>query len=262
LSDYNFFSFEWYPFDDVCEPVAPQLAQSTKMLTEALVEMQRQGVTHKFPWIISEYGFSAFATRTEISIEGALFNADVVGQFLTLGGAQAFLYGYAPSQPVIDQCTAGNNMLFFMDAKGNIKYPYAPYFGARLLTQEWLRRDGWHELYPAAVSSAHERRFPILSAYAVHRPDDLWSVLLINKDPLRTFKLEVRFRSRNGGPVHKFAAPLELFQYSSAQYTLSDDKTNPVPIKNDPPSHTNLNDANSIELPPYSLTVLRGKLRN
>ena len=48
LPDYSFFSFEWYPFDDVCEPVAPQLARSTNMLDAALREMQRRGLSRRF----------------------------------------------------------------------------------------------------------------------------------------------------------------------------------------------------------------------
>jgi hypothetical protein len=224
------------------------------MLTEALREMQRQGVTHKFPWIISEYGYSAFATRSEISMEGALFNADLVGRFLNLGGDQAFLYGYAASQPVTDQCTAGNNMLFFMDTRGNIKYPYAPYYGARLLTQDWLSTNGSHNLYPVVVSA------PRVTAYAVLRPDGLWSVLLINKDPLQSYRAQLRFQG--SGSIKSLASSLELFQYSSAQYVLNNDKSNPTPIKNDPPSYTKLDadNASSIELPAYSLTVVRGKL--
>jgi len=263
LDDYNFFSFEWYPFDDVCEPVADQLARATDLLTESLREMQREGVTHKFPWIISEYGFSAFATRAEISIEGALFNADVIGRFLTLGGDQAFLYGYAGSRPVIDQCTAGNNMLFFMDTDGKIKYPYAPYYGIRLLTQNWLRSNGSHELYPTAVTAADGSRLTTVTAYAVRRPDGLWSVLFINKDSNRTYRAEVRFRPTDRKLIQTTEAPLELFQYSSAQYMLNSDRSNPVPTKNDPPVSTILNreNADSIELPPYSLTVLRGRLK-
>ena len=263
LNDYNFFSFEWYPFDNVCQPVAPQLARASDMLTDALDEMQRQGVTHQFPWVISEYGFSAFATRAEISIEGALFNADVVGRFLTLGGDQAFAFGYAASQPFIDQCTAGNNIMFFMDTEGNIKYPFAPYYGARLLTQDWLSTVGWHELYRVTVSDPDHPRLTTVTAYAVHRPDDLWSVLLINKDPQQSYSMQVRFRSHNRIPVYTFAAPMERFQYSSAQYVLNNDKSNPIPIKNDAPSFTLLNrgNANWIELPPYSLTVLRGRLK-
>jgi hypothetical protein len=63
LSDYSFFSFEWYPFDDVCAPVAPQLARAPKLLEDALHEMERRGVSREMPWIISEYGYSAFAGR-------------------------------------------------------------------------------------------------------------------------------------------------------------------------------------------------------
>ena len=260
LSDYNFFSFEWYPFDDVCEPVADQLARATDMLAESLSEMQRQGVTHKLPWIISEYGFSAFTTRAEISMEGALFNADLVGRFLSLGGDQAFLFGYAASRPVIDQCTAGNNMLFFMSDDGQIKYPYAPYYGARLLTQNWLSSSGSHELYPTVVRASDQRSLKTVTSYAVHRPDGLWSVLLINKDPTQSCKVTIEFHSAIREFV--YTTPVELFQYSSAQYILNNDPSNPVPIRNDPPSSTNLNQGNtdSIELPPYSLTVLRGRL--
>ena len=258
LSDYNFFSFEWYPFDDVCEPVADQLASAADKLTDSLREMQRGGVTHKLPWIISEYGFSAFATRSEISMEGALFNAEVVARFLSLGGDQAFLFGYAGSRPVIDQCTAGNNMLFFMSNDGKIRYPYAPYYGARLLTHEWLSNSGLHELYPTLVRAPKQAALKTLTAYAVHRPDGLWSLLLINKDPEQSYDVKIGF----GNSEMVYSTPLELFQYSSAQYMLNNDASNPVPIKNDPPSSTVLNRGNddSIELPPYSLTVVRGRI--
>lgn len=259
LSDYNFFSFEWYPFDDVCEPVADQLAHASDMLTESLREMQRQGVTHKLPWIISEYGFSAYATRAEISMEGALFNADVVGRFLALGGDQAFLFGYPGSRPVIDQCTAGNNMLFFMSDDGKIKYPYAPYYGARLITQNWLSSSGLQELYPTLVSDSHHPVLKTVTAYAVHRPDGLWSVLLLNKDPAQTYEVEVEFRKANR--ELGYTTPVEQFQYSSAQYLLDNDSSNPAPIKNEPPLLT-IQNRDSFVLPPYSLTVLRGRIES
>src|SRR5262249_52169340 len=88
--DYSFFSFEWYPFDDVCDPVAPQLAKAGWMLRASLKEMMNRGLSRSIPWIISEYGYSAFASRAEIGMEGALLNAEIVGEFLALGGDQAF----------------------------------------------------------------------------------------------------------------------------------------------------------------------------
>ena len=261
LSDYAFFSFEWYPFDDVCEPVAPQLARAPNLLDAALREMERRGVSHRIPWIISEYGYSAFATRAEIGIEGALLNADIVGRFLTLGGDQVFLYGYTPSQVLYDSCSPGNNMLFSMDDDGNITHRFATYFGARLLTQEWTAPSGgWHEIYPATSDIKNRQGEALVTAYAVHRPDGLWSLLLINKDPTRSYKVQVRFLNEASGAVSALLGPVDLYQFSSSQYELNDDLKNPYPIKADPPAHTVMqtDQPASFELPAYSLTVIRG----
>src|SRR5206468_800396 len=140
LNDFAFFSFEWYPFDNVCDPVAPQLLRAPKLLQQSLSAMAAHGVPRNIPWIISEYGYSAFASRAEIDVEGALLNADIVGRFLTLGGDQTFLFGYTPGYLDRDySCTAGNNMLFSLGDDGDIEHRFATYFGARLLAQEWLQ---------------------------------------------------------------------------------------------------------------------------
>ena len=262
LRDFAFFSFEWYPFDDVCEPVAPQLLRAPNMLTTALSEMERRGLPRSIPWIISEYGYSAFTTRAEISIEGALLNADIVGRFLTLGGDQAFLFGYTPSQSHRDQaCTAGNNMLFLMDNNGEILHRFATYFGARLLTQEWTKPgDEWHEVYPATADVTNGKGEAIVTAYAVYRPDRLWSLLVINKDPRNSYQVKVRFLAESRGAASAFAGPVDLYQFSGSQYELNDDKNNPYPTKADPPTHRVVpgNRSSLFELPAYSLTVLRG----
>jgi len=261
LSDYAFFSFEWYPFDDVCEPVAPQLARAPNMLDAALREMERRGVSHRIPWIISEYGYSAFASRAEIGIEGALLNADIVGRFLTLGGDQVFLYGYTPSQVLYDSCSPGNNMLFSMDDVGNITHRFATYFGARLLTREWTAPSGrWHEIYPATSDIKNGQGEALVTAYAVHRPDGLWSLLLINKDPTRSYKVQVRFLNEATSAVSALRGLIDVYQFSNAQYQLNDDLKNPYPIKTDPPAHTVMqtDQPGLFELPAYSLTVIRG----
>jgi hypothetical protein len=262
LSDYSFFSFEWYPFDDVCAPVAPQLASAPKLLENALHDMERRGLSREIPWIISEYGYSAFATRAEISIEGALLNADIVGKFLTLGGDQAFLFGYTPGTVGRDfPCTAGGNMLFSMDDDGDITHHFATYFGARLVTQEWLQpTNEVHEIYPASTNARNSKGEELVTAYAVHRPDGLWSVLLINKDPQRSFDVWIKFQDDSKRSVSSLQGPLDVYQYSPAQYQLSDDKKNPYPTKAGPPIHRVIgdNELGILKLPAYSLTVARG----
>lgn len=261
--EFSFFSFEWYPFDDVCQPVAAQLASAPSLLTAALAEMQRRGLTRRTPWVISEYGYSAFGTRAEISIEGALLNADIVGKFLTLGGEQAFLYGYTPSEVLPDNpCgTPGQNMLFSMDEDGDITHRFATYFGARLLTQEWTMPEGGrHEIYPAAANIRNRKGEQLVTAYAVHRPDGLWSLLLINKDPKRSYQVRVRFQNQANKIAASFTGAVDVFQFSGAQYELNSDADDPYPIRADPPQHTMIEGAgtSTVVLPAYSLTVIRG----
>src|SRR5882672_7170796 len=265
VSDYSFFSFEWYPFDDVCEAVAPQLARAPGLLADALHDMEQRGLSRQIPWIISEYGYSAFATRAEIDIEGALLNADIVGKFLELGGDQAFLFGYTPGYVDRDfPCTAGNNMLFSMNDDGSIGHRFATYFGARLLTQEWLLPgDGVHEIYPATSNVHNAEGKELITAYAAHRPDGLWSVLLINKDPKRAFQTNVIFRTP-GRADEGFDGRLEAFQYSGKQYRLGGPSGDPYPVRAEEPEHRVIESSRTkpaeISLPPYSLTVIRGGL--
>ena len=261
-ADYAFFSFEWYPFDEVCTAVAPQLASAPGLLADSLRDMEQRGLSRQIPWIISEYGYSAFAARAELGLEGALLNADIVGKFLTLGGDQAFVFGYTPGYVDRDfPCTAGNNMLFSMDNDGDIAHRFATYFGARLVTQEWLKPgDELHEIYPAESNVHNADGEELITAYAVHRPDGLWSLLLINKDPKRAYSVNVVFSGASPRKVSPFKGPVDLFQFSGAQYQLNSDPNNPFPIKANPPAHKVIEkgESKAIDLPAYSLTVVRG----
>src|SRR5947199_6080998 len=92
----DFFSFEFYPFDNICADAAPQLLQIPSRLRSVLASLRADGVPSDLPWLMTEYGYSVFAGRHEVDLPGALFNADTVGAFLTLGGSKAYQYGYEP----------------------------------------------------------------------------------------------------------------------------------------------------------------------
>ena len=263
LDEYTFFSFEWYPFDDVCQPTAPQLTQATQLLKDSLAQMQDAGLTRTIPWIITEYGYSAFGGRAEMDIEGALLNADSVGTFLMLGGEQTFLYGYEPNDIIQEvDCSSGNNMLFLLGADGNISYRMPTYYGARLLTQEWAQPgDGLHELYLATVDEPAMQAKTLVTAYAVLRPDRLWAVMLLNKDPSNAHAIRVRFHNDASGSESEFEGSIDLYQYSRKQYELSADKQKPYPIKDRPPKHRTLQGSAAlvVQLPAYSITIIRGR---
>ena len=257
LDDYAFASFEWYPFDDVCEPTGPQLKEAPQLLAESLAAMRAADPRDGVPWIITEYGYSAYGARPEIDIEGALLNADAVANFLMLGGEQTFLYGYEPNELIDErECTRGNNMLFLSGDDGRIAYRMPTYYGAVLLTHEWTNpRGGLHELYQATTDD------PLISAYAVMRPDRLWAVLLVNRDPENAREVKIEFECEEPGckglPVGYSPGEVDVYQYSKNQYQLGDDS---IPHRDLPPDHERLkfDGGTTLRLPAYSLSVVRG----
>ena len=257
LNDYAFSSFEWYPFDDVCEETGPQLEESPQLLTEQLTAMRRADSRDGVPWIITEYGYSAYAARAEIDIEGALLNADAVANFLLLGGEQTFLYGYEPNE-LLDEvpCSRGNNMLFLIGSDGRISYRTPTYYAAVLLTHEWTQPGGGlHQLYQATSDD------PLINAYATMRPDGLWALLLINKDPDNARDVKIEFECEKPEckdlKVGYSHGELDVYQYSQKQYQLGDDF---LPRKDLPPEHQRLklDTSTTLKIPAYSLTVVRG----
>jgi hypothetical protein len=102
----------------------------------------------------------------------------------------------------------------------------------------------------------------VVSVYIVHRPDNEWSLLAINKDPNRTARLNVEFNFAAEQRRISFAGDVEVIQFSRDQYVWHDDGPNGYPIRSLPPARHTQKASSFYELPPYSLTVLRGKLQD
>ena len=262
---FDFFSFEFYPFDNVCADPAPQLLKIPKSLGAMFTSLRADGVPSNIPWLITEYGYSVFGGRPEVDIEGALFNADTVGAFLSLGGAKPYLYGYEPNYLQDElKCSWGNLMMLQLSPKSDQLNRLSAYYAAQLLTKEWMQpANEQHEMFPVTVNDTKNgvQRVtrPTVSAYAVRRPDKQWALLAINKDPKRAAQLNVEFNLPGAKQPLSFVGQVEVIQFSRAQYVWRADGPNGHPIRSLPPSHVTL-EASSYELPPYSLTVIRGKV--
>ena len=259
---FDFFSFEFYPFDNICADAAPQLGETPKRLTEMLSSLRADGVPHDIPWLMAEYGYSVFAGRHEVDIEGALFNADTVGTFLTFGGSKAYQYGYEPNYLQDElKCSWGNLMMLQLNPHNNQVNRLSAYYAAQLVTQEWMQPTSEpHEMFRATAKQAKPKSSPAVSVYAVHRPDKQWALLAINKHPNRTARLNVQFDVPGAHQPIDFVDQVEVIQFSRQQYTWHADGPNGHPIRSLPPARFTREGSSSCELPPYSLTVLRGKL--
>jgi hypothetical protein len=258
----NFFSFERYPFDDMCGDVGVKLRQQTRMEHEEMVRLRAEGVPTTIPWAISEYGFSAFSGHPMVELPGALLDADIVAGFLTEGGDATYMFGYGPSVPVNQhlECAGyGNMMLQLADPDGQATVPLPAYHFARMLTGDWTEAgDGEHQLYKVAVTSnvPAPEGGPAVTAYAVKRPDGRWAILAVNRDATRPARLSLRLKTPGGGATLKGA--VEIVQYSTANYTWKPDGYAGHPIRNLPPFRSRKPSGGApVLLPPYSLTVIR-----
>jgi hypothetical protein len=263
---FDFLSFEFYPFDNICADPAPHLLQVPNRLGSMMDSLRRDGVPSDIPWLMTEYGYSVFGGRPEVDIEGALFNADTVGAFLSLGGAKPYLYGYEPNYLQDElKCSWGNLMMLQLSPKSDQLNRLSTYYAAQLVTKEWMQPVSEpHEIFHVTVNEtkngAHGVTRPTVTAYAVRRPDKQWALLAINKNPKRAARLNVQFKiSRTQQPVN-FVGNVETIQFSRAQYAWRDDGPNGHPIRSLPPVQFTREASPTYELPPYSITILRGKL--
>src|SRR5437016_2849136 len=261
---FDFFSFEFYPFDNICANAAPQLRETPKRLTEMLASLRADGVPSDIPWLMTEDGYSVFSGQHEVDIEGALFNADTVGVFLTQGGAKAYLYGYEPNYLQDElKCSWGNLMMLQLNPKNDELNRLSGYYAAQLITKEWMEpTNETHDIFPVTIKQRAQNSLPAVTAYAVRRPDKQWALLVINKHPKRASRLDVQFKIPGTQEPVRFVGQVEVVQFSRQQYAWRDDGPNGHPIRSLPPAHFTREASSLYELPPYSVTVLRGRLRD
>jgi hypothetical protein len=264
LNDFGFFSFEWYPFDELCENPSRQLIEHQGLMKKAFERLDRDGVPRDIPWIISEYGYSSFAGRAEVELPAALLNAEIVAQFLALGGQSAYYYGLEPNEPIreLGYCTHpdrlwGNLMMFQTknDSKANWLLP--AYYGGKMLVEEWADPTNEpHQLFPALVMEGDKVSNDV-AAYVVRRPDNRWAALVLNKSMDHSKLGQIRFTI--GTKEIDWSGPLDVIQYSSRQYAWKANGANGHPTRSKPPRHfQTINGPGSvIELPSMSLTVVR-----
>ena len=65
---FNFFSFEWYPYDNICDSSAPQLIDAPEFFDRAMKDIYESDIPKSIPIYISEYGYSAFSGRSEVAL--------------------------------------------------------------------------------------------------------------------------------------------------------------------------------------------------
>jgi hypothetical protein len=260
MSDLAFMSYEHYPFLG-CE-------HGDALLHDLLVEpsitkavagaWRADGLPASVPMFVTEANFTwVNFSQTPMLIEGALWQADYMAGSLSNGVSKVVYYQYEP-EPLSQNrdCPAdwGNLTMFAADRDANIHARTAQFFSGTMLMKHWLGAgNAVHDMYPASADIMRNGN-PLMTAYAVKRPDGTWSVLLINKDH-RAHDVAVEF-----GNAHFQSVTRATF--GSAQYVWRPQGAASHPDPNDPPEVTMLpggRDA-TYTIPAQSITVLRGPI--
>jgi hypothetical protein len=265
LGQLQFFSFEWYPVDDVCAPVGAALASAPGQLADVVARQRGAGLPAGLPIDVTEFGYSAFAAAPELDRAGAISDADTVGGLLSLRGRSSYVYGVEPDAPIREStyCASyGNLTLFESDDHHRIKHPAAAYRVARLLAQRWFaaRRAGAQRMLATTGPDQRDAAgHPLVGAYALQHADGSLSLLLVNRDPLRGHAVRVALSGAGASPL--LAGALDLYQLSARDYVWHPRGANGYPSPDGPPLRSVVTAravaSAGLTLPPASVSVLR-----
>lgn len=254
LDQLGFFSFELFPFDNLCGSIPEKLFKRSATMDALFERLKQDGVPRSIPWVITEYGFSAFAGRAMVELPSALLDADMIADFLGRGGSAAYLYGYPPDQ-LLDgdrSCSGkGNMMLWQMNDAGQARWAMPTFYSMQMMKTAWAG-SGANALYRATTKLKDARGRALVTAYPVLRSDGQWALLVVNRSPTPlTTSVEFKGAAARHGP------PLRVVQYSSRQYVWNASAGHPS-IDQPPEEKTMKSWDAAISLPGLSLTVIKG----
>ena len=140
---FDFFSFEWYPFDDVCGTPPRRSRGTPRMLADILSRQETAGLPKKIPKVITEYGYSLLRHAEGGRTARRHPRRGVRGAVLRAGRGHHYFYGLEPNWVFREQegrrCDSwGNLMLFQFFDDWQIR-PVAAFYAMRLLTHEWAQ---------------------------------------------------------------------------------------------------------------------------
>jgi hypothetical protein len=263
LSDLSFMSFEHYPYyDGTCSWPWSNLFKEPAAIVSIAQAWRDEGLPSRIPMINSET--NAPGADAAVDVFGALWLGETFPAFLSAGGTASYYHHSLPYSTPHPACwnSWGTYHMFTAGHDYLIKQKTSQFFAAQMLTQEWAQPvDAEHRLFRAESDIRDAEGNMLVTVYAVRRPDNQWSLMLINKDYDNPHSVRINFHDEDAKADSGFAGPVEMITFGREQYTwhsaLRDGYADPdgPTAKSTLPSGTKL-----YTLPRASMTVLRGKV--
>ena len=264
MQDLAFMSFEHYPYDG-CETPWENLYLEPELITHIMKVWRDDGLPPGIPLLDTET--NAHGGEASVDIFGALWLADSFAGFLSAGGQSTHYYhdlSYSPPHPACAN-SWGTYHLFMVNDHYEIEQPTAQFFATQMITQEWAEpKDAEHRQYLASSDVKDSQGHVLVTAYALHRPDGQWSLLLINKDRDRAHQVRIAFRDADGKTDSSFGGAVAMITFGKDQYQWHPARKKGHADPDGPAATSTLISEEDMRytLPAASMTVLRGRLRS
>jgi hypothetical protein len=264
IKDLAFVSFEHYPFEP-CAVSWKSLYEEPQLMKHTLQVWRDDGVPKDVPLMVTESHLAAELTGPMSTIFAGLWLADNIGSFFEAGGT-AFYHSPIQPQGLQNSCQGWASWSNFVAPHEYDILGYTSlYYAAHMINFEWVEhRSGTVEMFPATVDLKDSSGNQIVTAYAVHRPDGNWSLMLVNRDDTNPQTVKIEFEGTDGKKKSTFAGNVRVVSFGSDQYHWISDGLNSHADPDHPPVGATIeaNGHTEFTLPKASITVIRGKLQN
>lgn len=281
LNDLAFFSFEHYPYEG-CKLNWASLYDEPELVSHIMQVWRDDGLPANIPMFITESNLSSATSETYMDLFAGIWLADYIGSFLNAGGSAVYYFHYLPL--VMEHgCndSPGTFGMFTVGPGFEIQQPLSQFFTSQMINLEWVQPGaGEHDVFPAKGDLDDGAGHALITAYALKRPDEQWSLMIVNRDQLNAHKVKIAFQGQDAAVQNSFQGTVEIATFGSKQYQWHPAKTQffahaehptewPVvaylPGKADPDgpiSHSKRTAAKdgSYEIPAASVVVIRGRI--
>jgi len=254
MSDFTFFSFEHYPFQDRKGPGTwSDLYLEPGFVSHVVQAWKDNGLPPGLPFFMTEGNMGGGSGPSDV--KSGLWLADYVGSMMTAGASGTFYFHYMPSP-------GGRGGFLRLDKDYRVTSYPPQYLAAQVITKEWVQPvDAPHRLFRVSSDVTDATGNLLVTAYAVERPDGQWSVMLVNKDHDHDHAVKVVFADAESKRDRFFSGPVDRITFGAAEYQWHADGTSGRADPDGPPSKSTVTGgADALyQLPKASIVVLRGR---
>ena len=223
LQDFTFFSFEHYPCMGGRRCAEwNSLYWEPAYINRVIQAWKDNGLPPNVPFFMTEG--NDLGEGNQGTVKAGLWQADYIGSFLTAGGGGTYYFHYIASG------RGGSGGFLPIDENNRVRQHTPQYLAAQVITKEWVQPiDAVHKLYRVASDVKDKDGNILVTAYAVERPDGLWSVMLINKDQDNDHSVKMAFAGK--GRNRRFSGAVDRVVFGPNEYQFHPD---PAPSAADP----------------------------